>query len=217
MKWNQVHKYVINLERRKDRLESITAKLEEQNIEAIIWPAIDGLEIKVPIYSRKIKEYNAAGILACMKSHYSLIKNAKSRGVKYIAVFEDDAIFSNDFNERIKYCEGMDFDILYLGGQFNKMGRDVSATEKKYIFKAKNVGGTYAYVMRNTVFDYVIDEMNFNWGADEFFAERLQKIFDCKAFIPFMCGHEDGGYSDVARHKTKCPNVNKDFQKRRIL
>jgi glycosyl transferase family 25 len=81
--------YFINLDRRTDRLIEFTeqSKVYFTNTPVIRFPAILG------------------GDLGCTKSHLEVLKLAKSKGEKYIIVFEDDFEFivsKNVFEDQIK-------------------------------------------------------------------------------------------------------------------
>jgi len=216
MTFDSIPKFVINLPSREDRLEDIAKEFEKHGIDFTVWPAVDGKHLKINPNSKKANEYNAKGILGCMKSHYNLIQHAKINRYKYIAVFEDDILLSVDFEERVNYLLSEDFDVAYLGGQFDRLGRDLIPADRKYIFKVCQVGGTYAYIIRNTVYDYILKNMNYNWGVDQFYADRVQKEFNCIAFYPFGVLHLDG-MSDVAMHDAKYANIKKHCQLKRIL
>ena len=195
MNFYEIPKYVINLPRRKDRLANITNEFKKHNLVFNIWKAVDGKDLKINKKSKKLFEYNSASILGCMLSHHTLIKHAKEKGYEYICVFEDDIIFCNDLEERIKYIEDIDFDIFYLGGHFDNY--EDQKYIKPFIYNVHNISGTYGYIMKNTVFDYVINNMTYNFGADEFFSKMVQSKFKSYSFIPFIVDHIHG-FSDIA-------------------
>lgn len=216
MDFTLIPKFVINLPRRKDRLESITKEFQRFNLDFTIWPAVDGKRLKINPNSRKKHEYNAKAILGCMKSHYNLIKFAKTNGYEYIAVFEDDIRLAKDFHKRIKYIENEDFDLFYMGLHFDHLGIDVECTKRTHIFKVNKAGGTYAYIMRNTVFDFVLENMDYNWGSDEFFANMIIPNFNCKTFYPGMVLHMDG-FSDISGRYSKYSGIKNNVQLGEIL
>jgi GR25 family glycosyltransferase involved in LPS biosynthesis len=208
--FNESEKFVINLDRRHDRLASVMIEFDKFNLIVNRWEAIDANHLIVPNDSKKNKEFNAKGILACMLSHKSLIQYAKNNGYKYLTVFEDDIYLCSDFWKRIEYIDNYDFDLFMLGGHFDTFGKDVIPIDK-FVFQCNQVSGTYGYIMKNTVFDFVIENMNYNYGADEFFGDRIQKKFDVKTFIPFIVGHIDGEYSDVT-NRNEAYNTGKNFK-----
>jgi len=198
-KFKETRKYVINLPRRPDRLKEVMKEFHKHDIDITPWKAVDGQALEIKNMSSKADQYNAKGILGCLMSHIELIKFAKKEEMKYVVIFEDDVKLATDFEKRIKHIEENtpDFDMFYLGGHFSDMDVDVVPTNDKYIYKAKAIAGTYAYVLRNTLYNYILSNCNYNWGMDQFYVEIIQKHFKCYAFIPFLAGHIDG-FSDVA-------------------
>lgn len=209
MDFNKIKKYCINLEKRTDRRDTVSKEFKRVGLEVEFWSAIDGSKLSISLTSSKVDEYNAKGILGCLMSHVNLIKHAKETNQEYIVLFEDDIFFCEDFSERIQIIEKQDFDMFYLGGHFGEMG--VIPTNDQYIFKAKAVSGTYAYIIRNTIYDYIIDNTSDSWGMDQFYVELAQKRFNCLAFIPFPVCHEDG-MSDVAMNNVKYSEVRKYYR-----
>jgi GR25 family glycosyltransferase involved in LPS biosynthesis len=195
MNFKDIPKFVINLKRRPDRLESVQKEFNKIGVNVTRWVAVDADTLKIPLDSKKKTEFNCKGILACMQSHYNLIKHAKENKYEYVCVFEDDIIMANDFHKRIEIIEKQDFDLWMLGGHYDKI-RDVFPI-KPFIYKCNRVAGTYAYIMKNTLFDYVLENMNYQYGSDEFFCECIQKNFDVKCFLPFLCDHIEGDISDI--------------------
>ena len=95
--------YVINLDRRKDRLQQITAELESFGLPFTRFSAIE----------------TRPGINGCGLSHMTILKDAKRLGLKNVLIFEDDFTFLvskdefwagiNDF-----FSSGQPFDVLML-------------------------------------------------------------------------------------------------------
>ena len=130
--------YVINLEKRVDRLVEITQKLNRLNIDFERVEAVDGYSKenikvfedyqKVPYDSHRThameKKYKrklliSPGAIGVLKSYQKIIVNAKKLGLNRILVLEDDAIFIKDFNNKFnELCEkltSVDWKILALG------------------------------------------------------------------------------------------------------
>ena len=96
--------YVINLDRRTDRLAQITEELSRIGLPFKRFTGID----------RK------PGILGCGLSHLAVLKEAKALGLKNILIFEDDFTFSvgaAEFWTKIRgFFESQpDFDVCMLG------------------------------------------------------------------------------------------------------
>ena len=193
------HIYVINLERRKDRLDNIEKEMKKHSLEYEIFKAADGLFMEVPKDSKKINEINAQYILGCMVSHWGVVEDAWKNRYPFIIVLEDDIILCEDFIERIKIIEGykLDFDILYIGGHFDDLNISLENTEHKYIKRVNSVSGTYGYIINSSIYEDILNNCNYNYGIDEFYSKKIQTKNNCYAFIPFLVDHQKG-YSDIA-------------------
>jgi len=97
--------YVINLNHRKDRFESIDKSLKKINLEYELFPACDGN--KLEMYSNDIAKYFdknnnlTPGQIGCALSHIKIWEKAIENNYKYTLVLEDDAIVPIDFWKKI--------------------------------------------------------------------------------------------------------------------
>ena len=97
---------VINLDSRPDRMESFDTQAKKYGIEYQRFSAVPADPPKLP------------PTWACKESHKSVIKQAVEDNVKRLFVFEDDALFVEDFNTKLAdlYKElPEDWDMFYLG------------------------------------------------------------------------------------------------------
>jgi GR25 family glycosyltransferase involved in LPS biosynthesis len=93
---------VINLDRRKDRLEKIDAQLQELGITYERFNAVDA------------KALDIDPIQACKQSHLQVLEKSVGKTL----ILEDDAYFMENFNERFtEFVELLpkDWHIFYLG------------------------------------------------------------------------------------------------------
>ena len=125
--------YVINLKRRPDRFESFKKNypLDISKIDKV--EAIDGRTLtNIPDNFK----YLNVGEIGCFLSHKLIWeKTFFDKDSNYSIIFEDDAIFSENFaknfNEIIN--TNIDFDILFVGGRFTnnyKMINCIKVTDK---------------------------------------------------------------------------------------
>jgi GR25 family glycosyltransferase involved in LPS biosynthesis len=214
MKFSKIPKYVINLERRPDRLKAVWFQFLRHNMNVDVWKATDSKDLTLPLLSCKAHEYNALGIYACMLSHYNLIKHAKEYGFKHVAVFEDDVVLSDDFWDRIESIEtfGDKWDMMYLGGHYDDSFKPSLVRDN--IYKCRRMNGTYAYMLKNTTYDFILNELTYNYGIDQFYSDRLMRKFNVCALIPFVVDHVDGDYSDVSMAKVKYPSTHEHYKKK---
>ena len=97
---------VINLDSRPDRMEAFDEQAKKYALEYIRFPAVPANPPSLP------------PTWACKESHKSVIKQAVEDNVKRLFVFEDDALFVENFNEKLGelYKElPEDWDMFYLG------------------------------------------------------------------------------------------------------
>ena len=118
---NDYNLYVINLERSKDRLTTISKQMKKANIPFIRWNAVDGSKLNLNDLIQKniLNEKNnmMVGAIGCSMSHISLWKEA-IKHKKNILVFEDDIKIPIDFSKKLTlYVNQLPpkWDILYLG------------------------------------------------------------------------------------------------------
>ena len=176
--------YVINLKRREDRLKHMTNEFNRFNISFNRFNAIDGQKLNLNMVNSKKSE------VACLRSHMGIIKNAIDKGYDKIAIFEDDIIFCDDFEERFEYYSKMipdDWDIMYLGCHFNSCKNPTSV--KNYIFKVDECYGCFAMILtnKNGLFNKIIEvTKDESKPIDNYFHDDILKIFKAYVFIPFF-------------------------------
>jgi hypothetical protein len=100
--------------------------------------------------------------------------------------------------------------MFYLGGHFPQYA-EIEYTRYNGIVRLSKTAGTYAYIIRNTLYDFVLNMWTPHYGIDEFYDYEVQPTAMCLAMVPFMVGHLDG-FSDVAGHEVKYEG-NNQFQK----
>lgn len=184
--FRSIKKYCISLKRSKERKEEVTKEFKKIGERFEFFEAVDGQRVSVPALCKK-----HAGVFACMQSHVALIRMAKARGLPAVAVFEDDVVFCDDFQERIKYIEslhGFDFDIFCLGGHFSSANESGRPTEWSHIQGIASLGGTYGYIFKASVYDFILENCTYEFGADEFYGTHVYKRFRTFAFVPFLVG-----------------------------
>jgi glycosyl transferase, family 25 len=192
--FNSTPKFCISLKRSEGRRSTVSQEFARAGIKDVkFFAAVDKNDLIVPELSSKKPFTEAAGVLGCALSHISIIKHAKQNNYPAICVFEDDVIFCDDFMDRIKYIESLPnfrFDIFSLGGHFEKeiTPNDATPTEWKNIMRTVRLGGTYGYIMTSKVYDFVLRNYQYNYGADEFYGNFLYRHFNSYAFVPFLVG-----------------------------
>src|SRR5690606_19122390 len=183
LNFEKIPKLCINLKRNTARKQGVTEEFNKVGLDVQFFEAVDKLNIKVPEVSVKLKESNAAGILACAMSHIEAIKLAQKNNWPAVCVFEDDVVFCKEFKDRVRYIENLPdfgFDILCLGGHFSNKeisGQEAERTQWQNVYKINKMNGTYALIFTEKVYDFILRNWNFNFGADEFFSNHVYARF----------------------------------------
>lgn len=175
--------YVINLERRKDRLKHITEEMQKIGVSFTRFNAIDGKTLKLNFNEVKKSQ------IGCYRSHIGVIKDALKNNFNTIAVFEDDVIFCKDFQTRFKYySENIpgDWDIMYLGCHFHDCPEPIPL--KNNISLVKESYGCFAMILnnKNGLFNKIIDNANDIRQAYDDYIKTLQSQLKCYVFMPFF-------------------------------
>ena len=154
MFWKNV--FLINLDKRKDRLEKCSKMLEAQNIDferfSAIAPNLSEINNN-KIWNRSTrnfcrrdrrrrKEKYTIGALGCKMSHYYVIKKAKENNLDYVIILEDDIIFNQNYLDNkkdiddniLKLMNYNTWDIIYIGG--NCLRGKYKQDRNKYIFRS---------------------------------------------------------------------------------
>jgi GR25 family glycosyltransferase involved in LPS biosynthesis len=205
--------YVINLERRKDRLEHITKEMRKAKIIFDRFDAVDGRKL-----GTEYNDFKRAQI-GCFKSHVGVIKDAIEKNYNVIAIFEDDIILCDDFQERFKlYIDNIPkmmrkWDIMYLGCHFHGCKSPIPI--KNNIYKVIESYGCFAMILNNTngLFQKIVGGAKSNEQkiAYDDYIKTLQPSLNTYVFMPFFVktwetksdiSFEDGtfSYDEVNKH-----------------
>lgn len=154
--------FVINLDRRQDRLDSISSQLGLLDIEFERYSAVDQLDI------------NSTGIVACATSHQNVIKLAKGRGYENILVLEDDCLFDKDFLgifDRLSEEIPNTWEMFYLGAA------EIRGTKvADRLTRIKYALGAHAYGIKNTSYDAAISVNTLDMHVDDSYLKLFGSI-----------------------------------------
>lgn len=184
--FKSIKKYCVSLRRSIDRRKEVAKEFKRIGEKFEFFDAIDGNRVILPDLCKK-----TPGIYGCMQSHLAVIRMAREKKLPFVAVFEDDIVFCDDFQERIKYLEslpGFNFDILSLGGHFSSANETGETTQWDHVLGIKRLGGTYGYIFSARVYDFILRNCTYEYGADEFYGTHVYKRFRSFAFVPFLVG-----------------------------
>ena len=111
--------YVINMDKDTERMKSFDKQMKAIGIWYTRVPAIVGSEVKHSnLLSEYCLNYCTDGMKGCALSHRSIWNDMVASGYSRVAIFEDDAILSQNFQDELKRAWKQlpkNFDLFYLG------------------------------------------------------------------------------------------------------
>lgn len=213
--------FLINLERRIDRLIGFNNKAKEIGFEFEIFKAIDGRGItedtvyngnKISISRNKyyvdgFSNYSKSQI-GCLISHLEVLKLAKQRGYNNFLVLEDDCEFKTDFNQEFdKFIQEFDkeWDMLYFSGSM------IEYSDKFLTYRRlTSCHTTHSYAVNSRCLDYLIDHIESNINnmpIDSSYVE-IQNELKCYITFPFLTFQEEG-FSDIQNRVVDYDSIKK--------
>lgn len=201
--------YLLNLQRRPERLEISRKRLEFAEIPFLRFGATDGgvLERVWKAHSLENPSFANPSYLACAISHLSIYNHAISQGHQRILILEDD---NRVHRNARKIIEGLSDtlvpewkDLLYLG--FIPLTDDLSQWNYSLVsefispsvFRARNLWGLFAYGITHELMTELLEtyRSSFPMELDRYFVKHIQPRGGSIGVVPQPFCAEDG-YSD---------------------
>lgn len=186
LEFNSLPKYVISLPEREDRKRAFSISAEQAGIKDWTWTIW-----KMGEYKGRIKKAQSE----CKWNHALLINILKTAKEPYGVIMEDDAVFDRDFiikfNEWVKEAPD-DWDMIYLGAHNHRPLRMISEHVGRCTYSLSTVG----YIVRNTIYEVVIEMLKQDKILDMIYATQLQTQANCYCFKPNLVT-QAAGYSDI--------------------
>jgi GR25 family glycosyltransferase involved in LPS biosynthesis len=187
-------KYVINLNRRPDKLETVTKELNRVGI--LNWERFNAIETPEPRDG-------------CRASHLSVLNLAPKRGV--FAVFEDDVKFIQPLSvlKRAMSQLPKNWDMLWLG---STLTQDLDRYSEN-LYRLKKGWTTHAYLVNNQngVVDYILNNSGDAFKIDVFYADVIQEQYNCFVTYP-MVASQRPGYSDIVKKHTEYKQIKERYE-----
>lgn len=207
-----VKKFVINLDRRKDRYEEFKKKCPYEDVERI--SAFDGMN---PLMNDNLELYNFLrvafpnldpGEYGCWVSHLKIWKKIITDNLPCAIIFEDDPIFCDDFKNKCNKLIHQNLKkidtILYIGGQtvpdfVMERGIDVAPNLVKYDYNREYYSddcarGTFCYLITKKTCEYflrclVLKIKGTKSNAIDIFMMNMLMLNECNIFSakPLLC------------------------------
>ena len=187
------YKVCINLDRRPERWQRMQLKFEQHGIHSVRrFAALDGDALNIPAHWA-----HTPGAYGCLRSHVQVVCEARQLGLPHVLIFEDDVVFDPQLQKKFSsYIEQLPsrWDMLFFGALHK--GDPVHVSEN--IARLTRSNSTYAYALRDTVFDAFIE---LNRKAEDVLDNNsfiLQQQFNCYCFMPHLAWVETD-YSDAQK------------------
>ena len=135
------------------------------------------------------------GAYGCLLSHVEVVREAQRSNAPSVLIFEDDTVLDPEFESKFaSFSKEVpdDWDMLYFGA----LHKDEPAQISEHVGRITKANSTYAYALKNTVFDAFIE---LNARAEHVLdmnSYLLQERFNCYCFRPNLAWVE-AEYSDV--------------------
>ena len=148
--------FVINMDKDTERLNKITNRCKEINIEFERFKGIDSNDFVIynEYISEFAKKYCSDSIIGCGLSHILLWKKIVDENIDQSLILEDDAIFKENFNDNLKKglddLNNTDWNILYLTETYiHNKNLYKEKLEDKLVYKSLFINTTSGYIITN--------------------------------------------------------------------
>ena len=168
--------YIINLEHRKDRKDSVIKQLEKEGITNYEFiNAVNGTDSAISKMFKNIRKNGSKigtpGHLGCLLSHKKVLLKAKEDNVEQFMILEDDVILKDGFMNRLNSILLPDWECIYLSAPLE---------EKKLFFngwaKHSKYCTTHAMIIKASIIDYLLELLkNCDDYIDRIYSHTLQK------------------------------------------
>ena len=213
--------FVINLERNKERRETIEKQFKSYNITNYEFiKGIDGNTLTNDLISlnvktrknidKKYKNHFSNKEIACLKSHALAISKAIKDKLDSVIILEDDIVICEDWNSRLDklikitpkkwnhiYLSGFPagYDLIENQDQFNPL----AFAPFLHVEKSKTTMGAFSYMLKKEVFNIVKKEyLSFTTPTDNII-DKLIKSGELisYSFFPYLTYHDNDIISEI--------------------
>jgi GR25 family glycosyltransferase involved in LPS biosynthesis len=168
--------YIINLEHRTDRKDSVIKQLEKEGITNYEFVnAVNGNDSTILKLFKKIRKNGSkigtTGHLGCLLSHRKVLLKAKEDNVNQFMILEDDVILKDGFMDMLNDVVLPEWECIYLSAPLE---------EKKLFFNGwarhSKYCTTHAMIIKASIIDYLLDLIkDCDDYIDRIYSHTLQK------------------------------------------
>lgn len=141
-------KFLINLEKRPERLAHAKAELSQYNIENVeLVKAIDGNELGLKSEIKRL----TPGMIGCYQTHRNIMKHCLDNNINSYVVFEDDLKLLPGFNDLFELAIAElpdDWEFVYLGATPHKGTTHIKRINDFWVLPF-SVWGTQCFMIKN--------------------------------------------------------------------
>lgn len=193
----------INLDSRQDRWEQFKTEFPQDVFSSTLtrFSAVDGTKVPRPSWW-KSWESN----WGCYLSHRQLLENALESGTESLLVFEDDAVFIENFSKRVREFHAMlptGAEWIFYGGEHFKPERYPIERVNSCVCRANRIVRTHAYGIRSRramkqILAWIQSpEGWYHFHVDTRYADLMQRhSIECFAPNRWLV-HQRAGHSDI--------------------
>jgi hypothetical protein len=198
--------YLLNLRKRKDRLEKSKEKLNSLNIKFDVFHGVDGIILN-SIWKKVDNSYfSNPNYLGCAISHLSIYQDAINEGYDKILIIEDDNLINKNIHSLFINIPQWD-DLFYLG--YIPLNEDCSMWDYSWgiqghnmitdnFFNPRNLWGLFAYGISKSLMIELVNLYNssFPMELDRYFVNTIQPRNGSVAIAPQLFCCDDDIHSD---------------------
>jgi len=194
------HIYLINLERRPDRLEAVAEQLQSIGVTYEVVKAIDG-DVEEIDFVKRADMWNknsAALALTTLK----ILEDAKKNNYKSILIFEDDIEFTVNASrmlDRLKWLKSDEWDMLHFG----TIDKERVKKYNNSWSKLTNSFCCHAYAINSNCYDEYIEEIEkMDRPIDHITIDTFQTKGKCYKMNNTVC-YQKKDFSNIRKRKVK--------------
>lgn len=168
--------YIMNLDRRTDRMDKMKLLMKNHNIQYTRISAIDGKNLEIP----KGSKLTSKGAYGNLLTNIKILEDAKKRKYSEIVIFEDDILFHKNFDTMLSKITNVpqDWDILYLGSS-QRIGTINLIPKQTDYYIANQSRGTFAYVIKSHMYDILLNLYKTYEENVDMLMGRIQEKYRC--------------------------------------
>lgn len=160
-----------------------------------------------------VEYYNAihhhVGWKGATISHLNVIAQAKKDNLPYVIIIEDDCVLSPEFMKVVDTIDSQfpaNWDMIYYGANHIE-GAPIQM--RMNIYRCTYATSAMCYVVRNTMYDKLLNKVNIDKPHDVYYAE-MHKSINAYCVLPNLAWQLDS-YSDILERNVQ---YKKEFEPR---